>query len=113
MTNSITIRKMRIILPTLLVGMILLLVDSGIAMVPQEIGIVPDEPELDVLNFFCFVVINGSWHRFTLFMYLTFEFFAYYLNVYDFPLLEFTTHHPAFPARYNKNVSFKLQMSTR
>ena len=57
-------------------------------MFPQDKEIVPDEPELGVLNFFCFVVINGSWHRFTLFTYLAFDFFAYYLNVHDFPPLE-------------------------
>lgn len=88
MTNSVTIRKMRIILPILVIVTILLSGDNGIATVPQEKVTVPDEPELDVLNYFCLVVINGSWHRFTLFMYLTFEWFAYYLNVHDFPLLE-------------------------
>jgi len=88
MIHNITIGRMRIILPILLIVTILLTVDSGIAPVPQDTITVPDEPELDILNYFCLVIINGYWHRYTLFMYLTFEFFAYYLSVHDFPLLE-------------------------
>ena len=88
MTHNITIWRMRIILPSLLVAILLLSVDSGCSMLSQETETVIDVQDLDVLNYFCLVIINGSWHRCPLFMHLTFDFFSYYLGRRDFPFLE-------------------------